>query len=259
MKKLNLEKITNESKEGYLFLIISIVFLILLVCLLSNNVLADNNTFYTTLVNVTESSPANTQNMVNLKTSASLQDNSNLEEVSSAYIKESVSDIYFNNHFVFKQVDNRGPISYIQYEFNYESYTTEMQIAYDNNGKKIIPQMSSYIKHPADITFLKDQADSKVDELGLPTPRKVALIYVSEGDNLAWKIEWDHQPSNEERINNTIGGYVINAEAGNLIDTLRYHIELTAPTNENSPETKVTIASFFKEIFDSILKYFKIK
>lgn len=256
MKKPQAEVVKEHKEEiKYSFInkkrlfLFTLLFL-LLFCIV--NARAENDTIRiaTHLVNVTE--PANDTSTSQKMQIASTNQDSLIESTTSLYIKKYISNDYFDKHFAFDSIDNRGNIAYVKYTFDYDGNEINMQVAYDAQNNRIVPQMSSFLKKPLEITFSKENANLKANELNLPKPRISNLVYSSGNDVLAWKLLWDHEPTNEERANNTIQGYLFDATSGDIVQIYNYHYEFTEKT-DNQPSKN---SSIFERIWTFITRIF---
>ncbi|MCK5630573.1 MAG: hypothetical protein KAI26_08180, partial [Nanoarchaeota archaeon] len=106
----------------------------------------------------------------------------------------------------------------------YGKYSTKMFVSISSDGN-VMPHISHIIDEPQNILFDEDKAIEKANQLNLETPRKLFLIYSDETEYLAWRMEWNHTPTIEERINETVSGYIFRADNGDIIKTLRFKIE----------------------------------
>jgi len=98
-----------------------------------------------------------------------------------------------------------------------------MFVAVSTDGK-ILPQFSHVIKESQIISFSSSDAELKAGELSLPEPRKASLIYSGNGESLAWKIEWVHEPTMDEMLNESISGYIFRADNGDIIEETKFRI-----------------------------------
>ena len=227
-----------------------IIFTCLFLLITIGNVTSAENTttVYTDLhlTNITE--PQNQEgNIKTFSATNSVDSDISIDKDTSQYIKDKVGESYFNEHFEYIGLDNRNLVYYAKYDFSYGSDKIEMRVAYDLNEKKVIPQLSYFITKPINIEFSKENALTKAEDLNLSDPKQVSLVYIQSEDTLAWKVIWDHEPTDEERANSALQGYVFDAVNGDLISTYNYHIEATAPNG------KIKNAS----LFDKTLKFSK--
>lgn len=160
--------------------------------------------------------------------------------ISNNFIIEKVGERYFNEHFEFKEIQERAFFTLVIYDFNYDKYTIEMFIAVTGDGE-ILPQFSHILKEPQIISFDERDAERTVDGLNLPKPRKIGLIYSEKERTLAWKVEWDQEPTLEERINGTRKGYILDVNDGEIIEELKFEIEVRSELVDKIPFTKIPL------------------
>jgi len=143
--------------------------------------------------------------------------------ISDDFIINNVGVEYYENHFIFKKIDEREFFKVVTYDFKYDDYSIDMFVAVSTDGK-ILPQFSHVIKESQIISFSSSDAELKAGELSLPEPRKASLIYSGNGESLAWKIEWVHEPTMDEMLNESISGYIFRADNGDIIEETKFRI-----------------------------------
>jgi restriction endonuclease Mrr len=105
------------------------------------------------------------------------------------------------------------------------------------SDNEIIEEISHIIKTPQEIVFIDKSALDKASELGLGEPKTISLVYSDKKQTLAWRVDWEHTPTNEEINNKTISGYLLSASNGEVLDTFVYQID---PKTEVGSQNKST-------------------
>ncbi|MBL7169909.1 MAG: hypothetical protein ISS48_02740 [Candidatus Aenigmarchaeota archaeon] len=175
--------------------------------------------------------------------------------ISNDFIINNVGVEYFENHFIFKKIDEREFFKVVTYDFKYDDYSIDMFVAVSTDGK-ILPQFSHIIKEPQIISFSSSDAELKAGELSLPEPRKTSLIYSGNGESLAWKIEWIHEPTMDEMLNESISGYIFRADNGDIIEETKFRIN---PRSELSEVNNIKIIIIFALILLILVGLFIVK
>jgi hypothetical protein len=212
----------------FLFLISSYTVLAELVDLGTYKVVKTNETIIQRIPGSEKASEEVSKNLP-LMANANLPED-NDKQIADKFIIDGVGEDYFNTYFSFNRTEKREFFTLVIYNFNYDDYSTEMFVAVSKDGK-IIPQFSHILKESQIISFDSKKATNKADDLILPTPRKISLIYSEKVNYLSWRIDWDHIPTIEERMNETISGYIFRGDNGDLVETLKFKIE---PVQEDS-------------------------
>jgi len=147
----------------------------------------------------------------------------NYNNIADSYIISKVGNEYFSQHFIKTSVENRDFVTFYNYNFTYLIYSTSLFVAvYDNSIKE---ELSHVLQSPQEISFSDKDAISKANSLFLPDPKKISLVYSDMNKTLAWRIDWDHNASIEEKENNTVSGYLLSVQDGNILSISKFKIE----------------------------------
>jgi len=168
-------------------------------------------------------------------------------------LMDTLGEDYFTTHFEYKEAKSIGPSVCLTYIYEYESDKVNMLICYNSIKKELPPDMSSILDFPQEISFSKEDALSEADELDLPFERNVKLVYDSAHNTLAWKVTWDHEPTQEERIQEVIEGHTFSVEDGEILRTHKFGFD-PIMSKENKVESKITILQKIKNFFISLFK-----
>ena len=179
------------------------------------------------------------------------------KRVADSYIVQNVGADYFNNHFVFSYVDKRDFASYVNYNFTYGNYSTNMFVTVSSDGS-VISDISHVIAQPQIISFDDNAANLKADQLALQTPRTTSLVYSDQVKSLAWSVEWNHIPTYEEKSNQTISGYIFKADNGDILRTLQFKFEpVENESNPSVPSTNVLIVFLIATLLIFLSVFYK--
>jgi hypothetical protein len=158
-----------------------------------------------------------------------------VNSASDSYIISKVGEVYFNDHFEFLDIEKRDFIQFYNYNFKYGDYNTKLFVAISEDG--VIEDISHIIKSPQEIVFSDKSASSKVSELGLGEPTTISLVFSDKKQTLAWRIDWNHIPTEEEITNKSVSGYLLSVSDGEVLDTFVYEIDPKIGSNEQTKST----------------------
>lgn len=200
--------------------------------------------------------------VMGIKTSSiESSDIKNIKEKVDGYIKENVGKNYFDKHFIIKSTKEEKDTICVDYEYVEGEDKADMHICYDTLKNRIIPQMSSSLETPQEILFKKPDAIRKAEDLSLHSPKDIKLVYYDGNKSLGWKILWEHEPTIEERRNNTVQGYIFSVVDGSILKTYKFHFEIGVPNlsdKENILEEKVKEeVNIIKKIINFLSKIWK--
>lgn len=169
---------------------------------------------------------------------------------------------YFEEHYEYEETKVMNIFICIKYKYNYKIYDVNMLICYNSREKELNPSMSSILDYPQEINFDEKDALQKADDLELSFERDIKLVYDSSYKTLAWKIVWDHEPTQEEKIQEVIKGYTFSVEDGEILRIHKFALEpIGEPDLTKDEETKsiekITIIQKIKNFFNNFLKWFK--
>ena len=168
------------------------------------------------------------------------------------YIISKLGQTYFNEHFNFLDVEKRDFVQFYNYNFVYGDYNTKLFLAVSNN--EVIEGVSHIIKSPKEIIFTDKSALEKTSELGLSEPKTISLVYSDKQEALAWRVDWEHIPTQEERINKSISGYLISTSNGEILETYIFEIDpKTSIDSINKQTTKFILPLILGIIFVGIV------
>lgn len=157
--------------------------------------------------------------------------------VSDRYIISEIGEDYFNEHFNILGIEKRKFVQFYNYEFIYGDYNTTLFVAISDND--VIEDISHIIKTPQEIIFTDKSASDKASELGLEEPRLISLVYSDEKETLAWRVDWEHTPTDEEITNKAISGYLFSVYDGGILGTFEFQID---PKLKMDSENQITFS-----------------
>ena len=140
------------------------------------------------------------------------------------FLKSTLGDEFFNNHFRVTGIDERPEIPFVWfvvYEYTYNEYSVEMLVAIDidfipEDASRIIVDFSGVILKPQGILISEEQAKVIAQEYGLEPPYIMILSCEVEFNRICWRIG----KADEENIKmGDLAGLLIDAENGTVIDS----------------------------------------
>lgn len=189
--------------------------------------------------------------------SLKLNENSQIKNQATNDLITKLGESYFNNHFSYIEAKNIGNSVCLKYEYTYNTEKVDMLICYNTENEELLPHMNSILDFPQDVSFTKEEAFLKIDELGLPSEREIKLVYDSSHKTLGWKIIWDHEPTQQERIQEVIKGYTLSVEDGSLLKTHKFDLDpIGEPifNKEDEIDSKVSIFKVIKNFFINLFR-----